>query len=229
MPQRRYTPDRLPEATPPNLPATLRTAVLPDHDLDDEGTYRSLDFVDLDLSERRAPSVEFDGCHFTGTGLGGCELDKAAFVDCLFENCNLANLKASDATLRRVRVSVTRLTGFQWINGALRDVAFEGCRLDLSTLRFSQLTDVVFRDCNMTRVDFTNADLGRARFVDCVLAGAQFSHANLSGTRFTRCELVDIDGVTSLRGAVVEEHNLVALAHTLAAGLGIVIDSGPGH
>ena len=62
-----------------------------------------------------------------------------------------------------------------------------------------------------------------------VLAGAQFSHANLSGTRFTRCELVDIDGVTSLRGAVVEEHNLVALAHTLAAGLGIVIDSGPGH
>ena len=78
MPQRRYTPDRLPEATPPNLPATLRTAVLPDHDLDDEGTYRGLDFVDLDLSERRAPSVEFDGCHFTGTGLGGCEQQSGA-------------------------------------------------------------------------------------------------------------------------------------------------------
>src|SRR5438034_5900934 len=104
MPPRRYTPDRLPEASPPDLPTGRRTAVLPDHDIDDEGTYRGLDFVDLDLTERAAPSVEFDGCHFTGTDLGGSELDKAAMVDCLFENCNLANLRASDGTLRRVRV-----------------------------------------------------------------------------------------------------------------------------
>jgi uncharacterized protein YjbI with pentapeptide repeats len=122
-------------------------------------------------------------------------------------------------------MSVSRMTGFQWINGALRDVAFQDCRLDLSTFRFSKLTDVVFTDCNLTRADFTNADLSRARFVNCVLAGAQFSHANVGGTRFTRCELVDIDGVTSLRGAILEGHNLIALAHTLATALGITIET----
>jgi uncharacterized protein YjbI with pentapeptide repeats len=199
--------------------------VLPADDVEDEATYRGLDFVDLDLTGRVARSVEFEGCHFKGTDLGGSVLDGGGFVDCVVEGCNLANVRASDAASRRVRMSVTRMTGFHWVNGVLRDVAFEGCRLDLSTFRFSKLTDVVFSGCNMTRVDFTNADLSRARFVDCVLAGAQFSQADLTGTRFTRCELVDIDGVTSLRGAVVEGHNLLALAHTLATALGITIEA----
>ena len=154
----------------------------------------------------------------------GVELERGGFVDCEFDTCNLANLHAADAALRRVRVSGSRMTGFQWINGVLRDVALHDCRLDLSTFRFCTLTDVVFSGCNLTRADFTNADLRRTRFVDCVLAGVQLSHANLAGTRFTRCELVDVGGVTSMRGAVVEGHNLIALAHTLAAALGIVID-----
>jgi uncharacterized protein YjbI with pentapeptide repeats len=225
MPPRRFVPDRLPEASPPQLPPSRQIAVLPDYDVEDEATYRALDFLDLDLTGREAQSVEFDGCHFKGTDLGETVLDKSGFADCLVENCNLANLRASDASIRRVRISMSRMTGFQVINGGLRDVSFVDCRLDLSTFRFCTLTDVVFSECNLTRVDFTNADLSRARFVDCQLAGAQFSHANVSGTRFTRCELVDIDGVTSMRGAVVEGHNLIALAHTLAAGLGITIET----
>jgi uncharacterized protein YjbI with pentapeptide repeats len=224
MPSRRFVPARLPEATPPNLPSPRSAAVLPDHDPEDEARFRGLDYVDLDLTGRVAGSVEFDGCAFKGSDLGDCVLDKGAFVDCRFETCNLANVRASDASLRRVQVSVSRMTGFQWINGVLRDVAFRDCRLDLSTFRFSKLTDVVFTDCNLVRADFTNADLTRARFVNCVVAGAQFSHANLTGTRFTRCELVDIDGVTSMRGAVLEGHNLIALAHTLATGLGITLE-----
>ena len=223
--QRRFVPDRLPEAAAPNLPDDRRAAVLPDHDLDDEGTYRDMDFLDLDLTGRTARSVELEGCHLKATDLSGSALDKAVFVDCLIENCNLANVRANGATLRRVRLSVARMTGFQWTKGILRDVAFDECRLDLSTFRFSELTDVVFTGCNLFRADFTNADLSRARFVDCDLSGAQFSHATLTGTRFTRCELVDIDGVTSMRGAVVEGHNLVALAHTLATALGITIDA----
>src|SRR5213078_4095027 len=210
--QRRFVPDRLPAAAPPNLPDDRRPAVLPDHDLDDWGTYRELDFLDLDLTGRTAPSVELEGCHLKGSDLSGSALYKAALVDCLVENCNLANVRANAAKLRRVRLSVARMTGFQCTKGILRDVAFDECRLDLSTFRFSELTDVVFTGCNLTRAEFTNADLSRARFLDCALTGAQFSHATLTGTRFTRCELVDIDGVTSMRGAVVEGHNLVALA-----------------
>jgi uncharacterized protein YjbI with pentapeptide repeats len=224
MPPRRNTPPRLVEAMPPDLPDTRHPAILPDHDLDDEGTYRGLDYVELDQSGRVAESVELDGCRFTSSDLGGTTLDKSVFVNCVVENSNLANLRANSGSMRRVRMSMLRMTGFQWVNGGLRDVLFDDCRLDLSTFRFSKLTDVVFNRCNLTQVDFTNADLGRARFVDCVLAGAQFSHASMTGTRFTRCELIDVGGVTALRGAVVEGHNLIALAHTLATALGMTIE-----
>jgi len=203
---------------------TRQLAVLPDHDLADELTLDGLEYAGLDLAGRIGRSVEFDGCRFSGTDLSGVELERGGFVDCEFDTCNLANLHAADAALRRVRVSGSRMTGFQWINGVLRDVALHDCRLDLSTFRFCTLTDVVFSGCILTRAYFTNADLRRTRFVDFSLAGVQLSHANLAGTRFTRCELVDVGGVTSMRGAVVEGHNLIALAHTLAAALGIVID-----
>jgi uncharacterized protein YjbI with pentapeptide repeats len=159
MPPRRFVPARLPEAAPPRLQSLRHAAVLPNHDVEDEATYRSLDMFDLDLTGRVAQSVEFDGCHFKGADLGGSVLDRSGFVDCLLENCNLANVRAGEASLRRVPMSVARMTGFQWINGSLRDVAFQECRLDLSTFRFCKLTDVVFSGCNLTRVDFTNADL----------------------------------------------------------------------
>ena len=210
---------------PPDLPATWRPAVLPDHDIEDEGTYRGLEFVDLDLAGREAASVEFDGCRFQGTDLGGAVLEKAAFAHCVVTGCNLANVRASSSSLRRAEISTSRMTGFQWVDGLVRDVTFEGCRLDLSTFRFSKFTDVVFTGCKLTGIDFTNADLGGARFVDCDLGGAQFNHANLDGTRFTRCELVDIGGAVDMRGAVLEGHNLVALAHTLAVALGITIEA----
>src|SRR5204862_7672108 len=125
---------------------------------------------------------------------------KAAFAHCVVTGCNLANVRASGSSLRRAEVSTSRMTGFQWVDGLVRDVTFDGCRLDLSTFRFSKFTDVVFTGCKLTGIDFTNADLGGARFVDCDLAGAQFNHANLSGTRFTRCELVDIGGAVDMRG-----------------------------
>jgi len=47
----------------------------------------------------------------------------------------------------------------------------------------------------------------------------------MDGTRFRACTLLDLDGVTSFRGAVVHEGDLLALSYTLAHALGIRIDS----
>src|SRR3954471_7141178 len=138
---RRFVPARRPEATPPNLGAGRTLATLPEHDLEVEGSYRGLDFVSLDLSGRTAAAVELDGCRFTGSDLGGSALDKLTMVDCAVDSCNVANMKITDGSMRRVRWSVVRMTGYQCVNGALRDVAYDECRLDLSTFRFSTLVD----------------------------------------------------------------------------------------
>ena len=90
--------------------------------------------------------------------------------------------------------------------------------------RFTRFDGVVFDRCNLSRADFQNADLSGVRFTGCDLTGAQFSQAKMDGTRFAGCELDGIGGVTSFRGATVTGNDLLALAHTLAAALGITIE-----
>ncbi len=169
--------------------------------------------------------MEFEQCKFTGTDLSGTTLDRSKFTDCLFASSNLANLRMAKATMLRVELSVLRMTGFTFVDGLLRDVRFTGCRLDLSSFRFTDFTNVIFEDCNLTRADFQNADLGGAQFVGCDLSGAQFSQAKMEGARFANCTLIDIGGVTSWNGAIVRDHDLIALSYTLAAALGISIES----
>jgi uncharacterized protein YjbI with pentapeptide repeats len=85
------------------------------------------------LSGRSAESVEFEQCRFRNADLGKTSLAKATFTDCLFENGNLANLRVEKSSMLRVRLSVLRMTGVHWIDGALRDVVVSECRADLTS------------------------------------------------------------------------------------------------
>jgi uncharacterized protein YjbI with pentapeptide repeats len=201
--------------------------VLPDHDLEDEATFRGL-AVEVDLSDRTAESVEFDQCRFRSADLGGSTLERARLVDCLVERSNLANLRTDKSTMRRVRIDSSRMTGLHWIDGSLRDVTVAQCRADQAVLRFTDFRQVRFEDCNLTRADFANSDLSGSQFVNCDLSGAQFSQATMTGTRFRGCTLVGLGGVTSFDGAIIAGQDLVALSYTLAAALGIQIEDADG-
>jgi len=214
---------RAPKA--PRLPVALPAAVLPDHDLAPEGDHRRLHYADLDLSGRDAPLASLTECRFTGTDLSGTALDRARLTDCVFDGGNLANVRAGRAAMLRARLSTLRMTGFTWVDSLAREVTFTECRIDLSNWRFSRFTAVVFDRCNLTRADFSGADLSGARFVGCDLTGTQFSNATMTGTRIAGCTLVDVGGITSWAGAVVQGQDLVALSYTLAAALGIRIDT----
>jgi uncharacterized protein YjbI with pentapeptide repeats len=207
----------------PRSPASL-DATTPGDDLVDEATYRRLGFIDIDLSGQEADSVEFEQCRFTRATLAGIVLDRASFTDCLASNSDWANLKATRSGMRRVKLSIVRLTGAYWVDGVVRDVTFADCRMDLATLRFTSFKDVAFIDCNLTRADFTNADLRGTQFTRCDLSAAQFAQADCAGTRFTRCELAGIGSVTSLKGATVSAVDLASLSYTLAGALDIRIE-----
>jgi uncharacterized protein YjbI with pentapeptide repeats len=208
----------------PRPPATIQLATPGDHDLANEATFRQLAFTDMDQSGREADSVEFDRCRFTRAVFAGTMLDRATFTDCLVENSDWANLRATKSGMQRVKLATVRLTGLHWIDGALRDVTFHDCRMDLATLRFTTFKAVAFTDCNLARADFSHADLRGAEFTGCDLTGAQFAQANCAGTRFTRCELAGVGTVTSLAGATVSVTDLAALSYALAGALGIVIE-----
>jgi len=218
---------------PPTAPrigkAALAPAVLPDHELEEEAECARLEFANFDLSGRDAVLVEFDRCRFVGTTFNGTRCDRTRWVDCRFDSCDLANLSAESSGLVRVEVSGSRATGVRWRSGVLRDVVINGCKLDLSAFHGTRFERVRFEGCTLTQADFMDADLtGGVEIVDCDLTRARFSQARMAGAVLTRCVLDGIQGVTSLRGAVIDPTDLVSLSYALAQALGIVIATDDG-
>lgn len=208
----------------PQLPQALTSAKLPEDDLKDEGVYLSLEYLGADLADRDVVSIEIDQCKYQNVNFGHSKLDRAVISDSVFGDCDLANLRARDCSLVRVHLSGCRMTGLSWAEGSIREVTFDSCRMDMASFRFATLKNVVFSDCKLPRADFQEADLRGARFESCDLTGAQFSKAEMEGTRFSDCTLDGINGVTSLRGAVVKNRDALSLTYSLAGALGIVIE-----
>ncbi len=208
----------------PKLPATLSPAKLPDDDLKDDGVYLSLEYRDIELAKRDVASVEIDQCRYKNVNFGQTELDRAIISDSVFEDCDLANLRARECSLVRVTLASNRMTGLSWADGSVREATFESCRMDMSSFRFSALKSVVFADCKLMQADFQEADLRSARFEHCDLSGAQFSKAQMEGTRFSDCTLDGINGVMSLRGSIVKSRDALALTYSLASALGIKVE-----
>jgi uncharacterized protein YjbI with pentapeptide repeats len=215
---------RLRQPASPKLPATLSPAKLPDDDLKDDGVYLSLEYRDIELAKRDVASVEIDQCRYKNVNFGQTELDRAIISDSVFEDCDLANLRARECSLVRVTLASNRMTGLSWADGSVREATFESCRMDMSSFRFSALKSVVFADCKLMQADFQEADLRSARFEHCDLSGAQFSKAQMEGTRFSDCTLDGINGVMSLRGSIVKSRDALALTYSLASALGIKVE-----
>ena len=215
---------RLRQPLAPQLPKSLTSAKLPEDDLKDEGIYLSLEYMSADLAGRDVVSIEIDQCRYQNVNFGQCELDRAVISDSVFSQCDFANLHARDCSLVRVQMSGSRMTGLAWTEGGIREVTFESCGMDMASFRFATLKNVVFSDCKLARADFQEADLRGARFESCDLTGAQLSKAQMEGTRFADCSLAGINGVTSLRGAIVKSRDALALTYSLAGALGITIE-----
>jgi uncharacterized protein YjbI with pentapeptide repeats len=135
--------------------------------------------------------------------------------------CDLSNLASREGTMRRSRILECRMTGFSWAEGLLEDTTFRACALDLAAFRFTRMKRVTFEDCVLRDADFQDGQLESVRFSACDLTAAGFSSARCRDVELRRCKLDDLRGVGGLRGAGVEWDDIIALAPTFAAALGI--------
>jgi uncharacterized protein YjbI with pentapeptide repeats len=167
-----------------------------------------------------------NGSRFEGVDLGGAELPVLGLVDCEFVQCGLANVQARDASLRRIAIESSRLTGLQLMDAQLEDVALRGCRADMASFFGAQLERVTFVDCVLGDADFRGAKLTDVAFVDCDVRAADFA-----GTRFESCELrgTPLDGVSgieTLAGVSMSWADIVANAGAFATALGVRVLDG---
>ncbi|MCF6475401.1 pentapeptide repeat-containing protein [Nonomuraea sp. MG754425] len=215
---------RLKAPTTPKLPSPLATARLPEHDLQDDGTYRGLEFNGIDLANRQADATDYEGCRFIVTSFAGTYLRQAGFADVELEHCDLSNMAARGSGMHRALASASRLTGMSWSESTFRDVLFDDCRADLTGFRFSTFKNTVFRNCIMAEANFQNADLRGVRFERCDLSGAQFSQAQMDGAHFSDCVLLGIGGITSFKGTIIKNRDAQGLVSALASAMGIIIE-----
>jgi uncharacterized protein YjbI with pentapeptide repeats len=108
----------------------------------------------------------------------------------------------------------------------LHDVVFRSCKLDTASLRSLDAQRVVF-DGSVLR----DADLSAARFKDSSitasdLRGARCTKVAGRGLRLHGSDLAGLRDADALRGAVIDETQVAALAQALFDALGVTVQAG---
>ena len=144
-------------------------------------------------------------------------------TDVVARDLDWANARAVRLVAERVELVRCRLTGVELAEGTLRDVTFDGCRLDLAGLRHARLERVVFRACRMTECDFYGSMLKDVLFESCELREATFSECTLERVELRDCALDGLRGAEALRGARMPWSDVVGSAVLFATAVGVEI------
>jgi uncharacterized protein YjbI with pentapeptide repeats len=151
-------------------------------------------------------------------------LENAEIVNAAMERCDIAGVVAHNGRMDRVLISGSRLRGVTWAAGMVQDVLVDATTGGDLSLRFSTLRRVTFRDCVLPELDFTEVTFDQVRLEHCVLSGARFHRAKVKSLRIQGCDLTGCSGAEALAGASVHPDDLLNLAPSLAAALGITLD-----
>ena len=168
-----------------------------------------------------APAMTLRECRASGVSFAAANMERLDGRELIFDRCTFTGAKLPRLAIHRTLFRGCRMTGVDIPDGSLTDVVFEDCKLDVASFRFTRLKRVLFRDCILTEVDLGGATATAVRFERCDLGRAQLSHARLAGCDLRTCGLTGVIGVTSLRGAIISEEQLLDLAPVFAADLGL--------
>lgn len=207
---------------PPREAARPTRSLDPDIDPDFPDVVDSdLDGVELDFPDARTVTVvrsTLTECEIAASTVAALDAADTTFIDCDLTGRTIESLT-------RVAFVRCRLGGADLGDARLRDVHFDGCVLDLASLRGAQLERV---EVHGGRLD--GLDLSGARLVD-VSIDSSLAEVTLDGCRFERVDLTAADlssvaDLTAIRGATINESQAVALSIRLARAAGLRVRQG---
>lgn len=205
--------------SPPTLPGHL--------DDGDEAALRddaeAMQFIDLDMTKLNEAAVDLDGVLIERVVLSQAQLPRVTAGDIVARQSDFSAASLSDGSINRGEFSNCRMTGVDFSKTQLHDVIFRGCKLDMANFRFGDVRRVKFVDCTLDETDFLGAVLYDVIFEDCDLARTVFDQSKCKNLDLRSSRLGEISGWGSLKGAVIDDEQLVSVAPYLARQLGIVI------
>jgi len=188
-----------------------------------ETTIESIWLHDVDASGLIAKSLGIDEAVLEKVVLAGAKLERFSITDAELRGCDLSAAQCPHASILRTHIKGGRLTGIDLSRSMIRDVVFEGCKLDMANFRYATLERVSFVDCMLTETDFQAAELSIVSFATSTLDRVEFGHCRLKDCDVRTSQLLAVRGWQYLKGLSVDSTQLIAIAPQLALELGIII------
>lgn len=140
------------------------------------------------------------------------------------DDCTSTSLDLADAVLRDVAVRGGRHAALLAPGSQLERVSVRGARLDFVGLRGARLTAVQLVDCRIGELDLSGAELLDVRLDGSTVDRLVLREARCRGVDLRGATLGAVEGADGLPGTRVSSAQLLALAHGMAAHLGIAVD-----
>jgi uncharacterized protein YjbI with pentapeptide repeats len=193
-----------------------------------DGRYET---VHLDGSGADGPLADLDarGARFLEAALEAATVDEGSFKQAQFRDSWMRGMRwlstdLAETSWTDVEVVDSHFAGTPAYDGGWRRVQMYGCKLDSVNLRSSVLRDITFTDCLLDHVDFSGATLVNVRFPGSTIERVSFERAKLSKVDFSGAKALSLEGgYESLHGAIINRQQLIDLAPTFAALLGLKV------
>jgi uncharacterized protein YjbI with pentapeptide repeats len=212
-----------PEA--PRLPDHLEGGVVLDPDR--SGTLADARVVAVEGDD--LDDLELRRCVLEGVRLTARSARRLRLVDVVLRDCELSGLDLQEATLTRVRVERCRAEALEAGLVKAVDVAMVDTKLTEAGLRMTTWERLRLEGCDLRRAELLDARIDDAAVVGCDLTGVDLGRARLDGVTFRSSNLDDVVGATALAGATIDSPQLVPVALSVFAALGIRVDDGDGE
>lgn len=192
------------------------------------------------VSGERYTDVRFVGVRLSGT------LEGAQFRDCVFEACDLRELRLlecafNDSDLLGCDLRLLDVQGSHFGGVTLEACHAVGVQWHRATTSAQRPLEIDAKDSILSFCSFVGLDLRKRRFEGCTMHEALFEacdlrdaslrHSDLAGALFKGCDLRGADLRTARDYAIVVSDNRVEGLHAalpeaagLLAGMGIVLE-----
>ncbi|HSX00238.1 MAG TPA: pentapeptide repeat-containing protein [Patescibacteria group bacterium] len=188
-----------------------------------ETALESIRLQGVDASNLPIQSLSIDEAILEKVIFSGATLDRFSLSDAELLGCDFTATHCPGASLIRMQVTGGRLTGIDLSRSTLKDIIFDGCKLDMANFRYAKLTRVTFVDCLLTETDFQAAELSEVTFQSSILDRVEFGHCKVKMSDARTSQLLDIRGWEYLKGITIDSLQLMAVAPQLALEIGITI------
>ncbi|APU17335.1 MULTISPECIES: pentapeptide repeat-containing protein [Actinoalloteichus] len=155
--------------------------------------------------------------------LSECRLDPLELSNVRLDDVDLSNAVLPSVTARRLDVLGCRGIGLSLDFVQAMDVYVQACRFDFATIRFEQVKNaVVFRRCRFVE-SILAGDLSNIIFDECEFEKVEFAAVRAAGCDLTTTNLIDVHGLSTLRGAKISADQASSLAMRFASEAGLMV------